>query len=90
MPAVDYAPGEISRIGAERYEQELRVSVENEDNLGKILVIDIETGDSEIAADQATASARLRERRPEGAFYVVRIGYSAVEKIGGSWRSLRR
>jgi hypothetical protein len=90
MPAVDYAPGEISRIGAERYERELRAAVETEENLGKILVLDIESGDSEISVDQRTASALLRERRPEGAFYVVRIGYSAVEKIGGSWRSLRR
>ena len=79
MPAVDYAPGEISRVGAERYERELRATVETEDNLGKILVLDIETGDSEIAADQRAALERLRERRPEGAFYVVRIGYSAVE-----------
>jgi hypothetical protein len=90
MPTVDYAPGEIARIGSERYEGELRSTVETADNIGKILVLDIETGDYEIDLEQRAALSRLRARHPKGAFYVVRIGYRVVEKIGGSWRGLRR
>ena len=90
MPAVQYAPGEIARIGKDLYEREIRARVETEENLGKILVLDIESRDYEIGSDQDDALSRLRERHPDGVRYHVRIGYRAVDKIGGSWRSLRR
>ncbi|HZO91733.1 MAG TPA: hypothetical protein VFB38_25660 [Chthonomonadaceae bacterium] len=42
---------EISKRGHRLYEQELRQKVQTEENIGKIIVFDVETGRYEIDAD---------------------------------------
>ena len=51
---------EIVRRGEEIYTQRLQYEVETEDNIGKIIVIDIETGEYEIDDDALRASHRLQ------------------------------
>lgn len=75
---------EIARRGQALYEQTVRASVETEDNVGKILSIDIETGDYEIGEDLLAPARRLLEKRPEAAIYGLRIGYNAVFALGGT------
>jgi hypothetical protein len=75
---------EIAKRGQEIYEQTLRASVETEDNIGKIISIDIETGDYEIDEDLVNAGKRLLSRHPGAALYGKRIGYNAVYALGGS------
>jgi hypothetical protein len=79
-----YSGEEIGRRGGIIYEQQLRSLLETEDNVGKIVSIDIETGDYEIADDLLTAGRRLQSRRPDAAMYGKRIGYNAVYSLGGS------
>ena len=50
---------------------------------GKIVVIDISSGDYEIDADDAQALVRLLARRPHARTWTERIGYRAVDSIGG-------
>jgi hypothetical protein len=83
MPHTRYSNEEIARRGEEIYAQRLRGKVETEDNIGKILVIDIETGDYEIDDDGLQASDRALARHPDAALYGLRIGYDAVESFGG-------
>ena len=45
---------------------------------GKIVVIDIYSGDYEIANNHSTAQLRLRERRPDAFTWAERVGYPAV------------
>lgn len=73
-----YSDEEIERLGKRLYEQRIRALVETEQNVGKIVSIDIETGDYEIGEDSASAGKRLLARRPEAALYGVRIGYNAL------------
>jgi hypothetical protein len=73
---------EISRRGEALYEQKLRDRVEA-GNTGKILVLDIDTGDYEIDDDHLTAVRRARARNPEATLYARRIGYPALGRIGG-------
>ena len=75
---------EIGRRGQEIYEQKLRALVETEDNIGKIISIDVETGDYEIDDDLLRAGDRLRTRHPGAALYAARIGYDAVYGVGGT------
>ena len=49
---------------------------------GKVLVLDIESGDYEIDTDLLTASDRLQSRRPGVFEYAFRIGYPAVITLG--------
>ena len=49
----------------------------------KKLVIDIETGEYEIAADELRAGNKLRARLPEAQIWMVRIGYASTRSFGG-------
>ena len=81
--------GEISRRGKEIYEREIRASVE-EEHKGKVLVVDIESGEYEIDADHLSASHRAHAKHPDGVFYAMRIGYPALSKVGGAWGNVKR
>jgi hypothetical protein len=79
-----YTKEEIAQRGRELYEKEIRAKVEP-GNEGKILLIDIETGDYEIDDDQVAAARRALAKHPGAALYGMRIGYPSLEKIGGGW-----
>jgi len=76
--------GEIGRRGQEIYNNRLRTLLETEENIGKIVSIDIESGDYEIADDLVLAGRRLQQRHPDARMYGKRIGYNAVYAVGGS------
>jgi hypothetical protein len=84
MPHSRFSGEEICRRGEELYEKQLRAMVETEENIGKIISIDIETGDYEIDRDPMVTGTRLQAKRPDAAIYCKRIGYSAVYNLGGS------
>ena len=75
---------EIGGRGQSLYESRLRRQVETEPNLGKHIVIDIDTGDYEIDADGLAASRRLLARHPSAVLYGARIGYDAVYSLDGA------
>lgn len=75
---------EIGRRGQEIYENRLRTLLETNDNIGKIVSIDINSGDYEIADDLVVAGRRLQQRHPDALMYGKRIGYNAVYAVGGS------
>lgn len=74
---------EIVAQGEALYQARIRHQVETPENIGREIVIDIDSGDYEIDADGMAADRRLRSRRPHARFYGARIGYDAVYAIGG-------
>ena len=80
----------ISRIGHEIYENQLRPQVETDENIGKLISIDIKTGDYEIGDKLITAVERLQSRRPDAEIWSERIGYDAVYAVGGTLRRVDR
>ena len=84
MPHSRFTGEEIARRGQELYEQRIRAQVETEENIGKIISIDIETGDYEIDGDLIAAGRRLQAKHADAAMYAKRIGYDAVYAIGGT------
>lgn len=82
MPHPRYSSHEIVERGQTWYDQ-LRAQVEP-GNIGKFMVIDIETGDYEIDREEMAALTRLKAKRPDGARYFLRIGYRAAYHIGGA------
>lgn len=74
---------EIGRLGDELYQRQLRDSVEAEEsNIGKMIVIDVGTGDYEIDNEGIEAARRLKARHPDGRLYGLRIGYDTPEGFG--------
>lgn len=73
---------EIGERGRALYERAIRARVEP-GNLGKFLVLDVDTGEYEIDADQIAAFDRAIARNPSGNRYLIRIGSSAAHRLGG-------
>ncbi|MEH2022534.1 hypothetical protein [Nostoc sp.] len=54
------------------------------DNIGKIIAINITTGDYEIDNDFIVACYRLQTKQPNAIIWTERIGYDAVYAVGGT------
>jgi len=76
-----YSKEEFAQRGDRWYETEIRQKVEA-DNHGKIVAIDIETGEFELADEILLATDRLFERIPDAQPWIVRIGDRAVHRFG--------
>ncbi len=76
-----YSKEEHARRGTAIYETQVRPRVEA-GNHGKIVAIDIETGEFELAEDPLTASDRLLARYPDAQTWLVRIGHRGVHRFG--------
>jgi hypothetical protein len=82
MPHPRFSGEEISRRGKELYQQRLRAQVKTPDNIGKLISIDLETGDYEIGDDKSLdAPRRLQAKHPGAALYTLRIGYNVVDSL---------
>jgi hypothetical protein len=75
---------EIARRGKILYDGVIRKRVETAANLGKIVVIDVETGEYLIDDLGLDASRRLHAKREGAHLYGIRIGYQVAESLGGS------
>jgi hypothetical protein len=82
-----YSKEEIARRGQELYEAGIQQQVEA-GNEGKIVAIDIETGDFEVAETVVAATNPLFERHPDAQPWGIRIGHRAVYHFGS--RSLKK
>jgi hypothetical protein len=68
MPYPGHTTEEVARRGREIYEREIRATVETE-HAGRFLVMDVRSGDYEIADEDLEASERLLARRPDALLY---------------------
>lgn len=77
-----YSKEEFARRGDEIYDRDIRPQVETEQNKGKFVLIDIETGAWEMDADEITAAKRLDARVPDAQVWMIRVGYPYVVRFG--------
>ena len=79
-----FTPDEVARLGELIYDRDIAPIIDKEANLGKLLSIDVETGDYEIGDDESIdAPLRLHAKHPGAAVYTLRMGYNAAVTIGG-------
>jgi hypothetical protein len=83
MPHSRISNEEIDSRGQEIYEKQIRAQVEIAPNIGKQIIIDIETGACVIDESGLLASRPLLAKHPDAALYGLRIGYNAVYTLGG-------
>ena len=76
-----YSKEEHARRGEEIYEKVVRAMVES-GNRGKIVAIDVETQEFEVAEDGLSAANHLFARLPNAQIWCERIGYPAVHRFG--------
>jgi hypothetical protein len=86
-----YNSKDIAARGKAIYEEHLRARFDTDENLGKILSIDVNSGDHEMGedGDDIEILDRLRSRRPDAEIYTLKIGYPAAVALGTRLVSMR-
>ncbi|MEI6433126.1 MAG: hypothetical protein WCP07_13155 [bacterium] len=77
-----FGDSEIAQKAKAIYESSIRAKVEPE-HIGKFLVIDVETGEWDMDADDYAASFRMYHKKPQGKRFAVRIGHRASGMFRG-------
>jgi hypothetical protein len=75
---------EIARLGKELYDRYIRDRVEVAENIGKIVSINIETGEYEVGDELVETSLRSHSKHPNALLWAERIGFDAVYAVGGT------
>lgn len=77
---------EFALRGEEIFERDIRHHLVGYDDQDFVL-IDIETGDYEVDADELTASDRLRKRHPDAQVWLRRVGFPCARRFGSRLRT---
>ena len=77
IPVDRITPGLAKEIGKAIYDDKIKDTLGPE-HKGKIVVIDIYSGDYEIGDKDSETTMRLRKRRPDAQTWAERVGYPTV------------
>jgi hypothetical protein len=84
LSASGYTSHDIIQRGQEIYERDIRRKVEV--HQGKMLALDVDSGEYSLADESITAFDRLKARVPNAAVYLIRVGFPTAVRIGGGHR----
>ena len=74
---------EVARRAKLLYQETIREQVETEENIGKMVIIDIETGDFAFDKLGLASADALRAKNPAARLCGIRIGYDVAAVFGG-------
>lgn len=74
---------EIAERGEALYQQKIRAEVETPANIGKMVIIDVDTGEYAVDDIGLIAARHLHAKHPNAQLYGIRIGYRTAEALGG-------
>lgn len=80
MSHLRYTSEEIVRRGQALYDQQIRDKLDAT-HKGKFLVLDIETGEYEVDANELAALQRAKAKHPDAALYILRVGYPMAYRL---------
>lgn len=83
MQAILLSREEVAQRAKQLYETSIRQKVEVEENIGKMVIIDIETGDYEVNKNGLCAADYLSEKHPNARLVGFKIGYNVAASFGG-------
>jgi len=83
MEAILLSSAEVARRAKELYNKKIRGSVEREENIGKMVIIDIETGKYAVDKTGLPSARYLRKENPYARLFGIRIGYNVAASFGG-------
>ncbi len=72
---------EHARRGTAIYENQIRAQVEN-NHYGKVVAIDVESGEFALDEEPLPAADKLLARRPNAQIWFVRIGHRGLHRFG--------
>ena len=74
---------EVAAAGETIYAEKIRSIVETPANIGKMLTLDVETGEYSISASLVDTILNLRQKRPLSRLFTLRIGHHTGVSFGG-------
>jgi hypothetical protein len=83
MEAIFWTAEEVAQRAKQFYENGIHQEVEFGDNIGKMIVIDAETGEYGIDETGVESALRLKQKRPLARLFTMRVGYDAAVSFGG-------
>lgn len=83
MRAILLSSEEVAKHAYQLYESKIRRKVETEGNIGKMVIINIETGDYEVDEIGLQAAHDLYAKHPYARLFGIRIGYNVAASFGG-------
>jgi hypothetical protein len=83
VDAIFWSVEEVAAKAGELYANGIQQQVETTDNIGKMLTIDVETGEYFIDPTGVEGMMLLKAKRPTARLFTLRIGYSAAVGFGG-------
>ena len=77
---------EVIEKGKALYERQLRRLLATPENLGKLLMIDVDSGDYELGEDgnDVEVYQMLRSRHPAAQVFSLKVGYRTADAVGTS------
>ncbi|MBD2772178.1 hypothetical protein [Iningainema tapete] len=84
MQAIFWTVEEVAQRAKQFYDQGIRSIVEHGDNIGKMIVIDAETGEYEIDETGVESILTLKQKNPNARLFMMRIGYDVAFSFGSA------
>jgi hypothetical protein len=81
---------EVAAIGQKIYEERIRSIVETPENIGKMLTLDVETGEYAIDRNAAKTILALKQKHRLARLFTLRIGYQTGVSFGGAIERVER
>ncbi|NER51045.1 MAG: hypothetical protein F6J92_31135 [Symploca sp. SIO1A3] len=83
MQGILLSSEEVAKLAYRIYEGGIRQKVETEENIGKMIIINVETGDYEVDETGLKAAKNLQVKSPDARLFGIRIGYNVAASFGG-------
>jgi hypothetical protein len=74
---------EVAHRAQQMYESGIRQQVHSEENIGRMVIIDIETGNYEVDEDGLVSATHLSEKNPTARLFGICIGYNVSACFSG-------
>jgi hypothetical protein len=84
MQSIFWSVEEVAQRAKQFYENGIRQNVEYDDNIGKMIVIDAETGEYGIDPTGVETALKLKQKNPNARLFTIRIGYDVAVSFGGA------
>jgi hypothetical protein len=84
MQALFWTVEEVAQRAKQFYENGIRQQVEHGDNIGKMIVVDAETGEYAIDKTGVESALSLKQKNPNARLFTMRIGYDVAVTFGGA------
>ena len=83
LETIFWTTEEVVIAGSKIYEQKIRLLVETPENIGKMLTLDVETGEYKIGTNSIEGAIDLKQNRPMARLFTLRIGHDVGVSFGG-------